>query len=93
MIGAIIWAIVVGAVIGGLARLLLPGRQNIGVVITILLGIVGSFLGAWVTGMFGYHNANGGFAVLPFLVGVGAAAILIAVYVGVTGRRDTTVRH
>ena len=41
----------------------------------------------------GYHNANGGFEVLPFVVGVVAAVILIAVYVAVSGRRDTTAHH
>lgn len=89
----IIGPVVVGAIIGALARLVMPGKQSIGVVMTILLGVVGSLLGSWVTAQFGYHNANGGFAVLPFIVGVLAAAVLIAVYVGVSGRRGTTVHR
>lgn len=93
MIGTIISAIVVGAIIGALARLVMPGRQNIGTVMTILLGIVGSFLGSWITAQFGYQNANGGFAVLPFIVGVVAAVVLIGIYVAMTGRRDTTVHR
>jgi uncharacterized membrane protein YeaQ/YmgE (transglycosylase-associated protein family) len=92
MIGTIIGAIVVGAIIGALARLAMPGRQNVGTVMTILLGIVGSFLGSWLTAQFGYHNANGGFAVLPFIVGVVVAVILIGIYVAVVGRRDTVHR-
>jgi hypothetical protein len=44
----------------------MPGRQNVGMLMTILLGIVGSFLGSWSTSQFGYQNANGGFAVLPY---------------------------
>ncbi len=93
MIGTIVGAVVVGAIIGALARLVMPGRQGIGMLMTVLLGIVGSFLGSWVTAQFGYANANGGFAVLPFLVGVVVAALLIALYVGVAGRRDTTLHH
>lgn len=93
MIGTIIGAIVVGAIIGALARLVMPGRQNVGMVMTILLGIVGSFLGSWITAQFGYHNANGGFAILPFIVGVVVAAVLIGIYVAMTGRRDTTVHR
>jgi len=93
MISTIIGAVVVGAIIGGLARLVMPGKQSIGVVMTILLGVVGSFLGSWATAQFGYHNANGGFAVLPFAVGVVAAAVLISVYLGISGRRGTGVRH
>ena len=93
MIGTIISAIIVGAIIGALARLVMPGRQGIGMVMTILLGIIGSFLGSWITAQFGYHNANGGFAILPFLVGVVVAAVLIGVYVATVGRRDTSIRH
>lgn len=92
MIGTIIWAVVVGAVIGGLARLVMPGKQGIGVLMTVLLGIVGSFLGSWLTAQFGYSNANGGFAFLPFIVGVAAAAALIAVYVGFAGRGSAVHR-
>lgn len=93
MIGTIIGAIIVGAIIGVLARLVMPGRQSIGMVVTVLLGIVGSFLGSWITAQFGYHNANGGFAFLPFIVGVVVAAALIGIYVAVAGRRDTTVHR
>ena len=93
MIGTILGAIVVGAIIGALARLAMPGRQNVGMLITILLGIVGSFLGSWITSQFGYQNANGGFAVLPFIVGVVVAAVLIGIYVAMAGRRGTTVHR
>lgn len=93
MISTIIGAIVVGAIIGALARLVMPGRQNMGMVMTILLGIVGSFLGSWVTAQFGYNNANGGFAILPFLVGVVVAALLIGIYVAISGRHDTTAHR
>jgi uncharacterized membrane protein YeaQ/YmgE (transglycosylase-associated protein family) len=93
MIGTIISAIIVGAIIGALARLVMPGRQSIGMVMTILLGVVGSFLGSWITAQFGYHNANGGFAILPFIVGVVAAAVLIGIYVAIAGGRNTTVHR
>jgi uncharacterized membrane protein YeaQ/YmgE (transglycosylase-associated protein family) len=89
MIGTIISAIVVGAIVGALARLIMPGKQSIGVIMTIVLGILGSFIGSWVTYQVGYSNSNGGWAVIPFLVGVVVAAILIGLYVGITGRRGT----
>ena len=88
----ILWTIIVGALIGALARLVMPGRQPVGFIVTILLGIVGSFLGSWITTQFGYHNANGGFAILPFVVGIVVAAILIAIYQAITGRRDRVHR-
>ena len=59
---------------------------------TILLGALGSFIGTWVTYKLGYTNENGGFEIIPFLVGIIVAVILIAIYVGVVGRRGTKVR-
>ncbi|MCV7172414.1 MULTISPECIES: GlsB/YeaQ/YmgE family stress response membrane protein [Mycobacteriaceae] len=95
MFWTIISAIIGGLIIGALARLVMPGKQNIGVIMTIVLGILGSFIGSWACyNLFGYQNSSGGWAVIPFLVGIIVAAILIAVYLGITGRktRGTTVR-
>ncbi len=93
MIGAIISAIVVGAIIGALARLVMPGKQNLSVLMTVALGVVGAFLGSWLTSLFGYTNANGGFAIIPFIVGIVVAVVLIALYTSVTGRHGTRVGH
>ena len=86
MIGTILSALVVGLIIGVLARLVMPGKQDIGVLMTIVLGALGSVIGSWVTYQLGYQNANGGWAVIPFLVGVAVAAVLIAGYVALRGR-------
>ncbi|KAA0017015.1 GlsB/YeaQ/YmgE family stress response membrane protein [Antrihabitans cavernicola] len=87
MIGTIIGAIIVGLIVGALARFVMPGKQNIGVIMTVVLGIIGSFLGTWISYKLGYSNQNGGFKIIPFLVGIVLAVILIAAYLGVTGRR------
>lgn len=93
MLWTILTAIVAGLIIGALARLVLPGKQNIGIIMTIVLGIVGSFLGSWICyNLFGYSNENGGWQVIPFIVGVAIAAALIAIYVAIVGRRSTTPR-
>ena len=92
MIGTILGALVVGLIIGALARLIMPGKQSIGVIMTIVLGALGSFIGTWLTYQFGYSNSNGGFEIIPFLVGIIVAVVLIAIYVGITGRRNTPVR-
>ena len=92
MVGTIIGAIVVGLIVGGLARLIMPGKQNIGVIVTIALGALGSFLGTWVSYKLGYSNGNGGFEIIPFLVGIIFAVVLIAIYLGVTGRRTNSAR-
>ena len=88
MIGTILGAIIVGLIVGALARLVMPGKQNIGVIMTVVLGALGSFLGSWLVYSLGYSNSNGGFEVIPFLVGIIVAVVLIAAYLGITGRKN-----
>src|SRR5450755_4266866 len=52
----IIILIVIGLIAGAIARLLVPGRDNIGILGTILLGIVGSFLGGFIENLFQFHR-------------------------------------
>jgi uncharacterized membrane protein YeaQ/YmgE (transglycosylase-associated protein family) len=92
MIWSIILAIVVGAIIGLVARLIMPGKQNIGMIMTVVIGALGGLIGSWVASYFGYHNANGGVAWIPFFIGVGVAVILIAIYESVMGRRTRRTR-
>jgi uncharacterized membrane protein YeaQ/YmgE (transglycosylase-associated protein family) len=92
MIGTIVGAIFIGLIVGALARLILPGRQNIGVIMTILLGAIGSFAGSWVTYRLISTANQGKFELTAFLVGIIVAVILIAIYVGITGRRGTRTR-
>ena len=82
MIATILTALVVGLIVGALARLIMPGKQNIGVIMTVILGALGSFIGTWLTYSLGYSNSNGGWQVIPFLVGIIVAIVLIAIYVG-----------
>jgi uncharacterized membrane protein YeaQ/YmgE (transglycosylase-associated protein family) len=89
MIGTVVGAIFVGLIIGALARLILPGKQSIGVIITILLGAIGSLGGSWITYKLVYPSESGGFALTAFLVGIIIAVVLIAIYVGITGKRGS----
>ena len=88
MLWTIISAIIGGLIIGALARLIMPGKQNIGLLMTIVLGILGSLIGSWLTYQLGYNNSNGGWEVIPFIFGIIVAAILIAIYVSVTGKKQ-----
>ncbi len=90
MVGSIILAIIVGAIIGVVARLVMPGKQNVGMIMTVVIGAVGGLIGSAVASQFGYHNANGGIAWIPFFIGVAAAVVLIALYEALTGRRTGT---
>ena len=53
---AIIWWIIVGLIVGALARLLVPGRDPMGILATILLGIAGSFVGGFIGSVIWGHR-------------------------------------
>jgi uncharacterized membrane protein YeaQ/YmgE (transglycosylase-associated protein family) len=59
MIGTILWAIIGGAIIGVLARLILPGRQNISVVVTVVVGIVAALIGGLIATWLGVGQTRG----------------------------------
>lgn len=59
MIGTILWGIIGGAIIGVLARLLLPGRQNISMLLTVLVGIVAATLGGLLADWIGVGDTSG----------------------------------
>ena len=77
--------IVAGLVIGGLARLLLPGDQKIGLITTLLLGLAGSVIGGLVANALGTGDIFE-LNVLGFVVAVVSAILLIGVVAGTTGR-------
>ena len=58
MVVFIIMLLIVGFIVGAIARLLMPGRDRLGIFGTILLGIVGSFVGGWVQNLVEFHSAS-----------------------------------
>ena len=79
----IVWTILVGFVIGVVAKFLHPGRDNMGFLATILLGVVGSFLAGIVGQAVGWYQAGEG---AGFIASVVFAIVLLVIY----GRlRDT----
>ena len=84
--GLALWALVttaiVGLIIGALGRLVVPGRQQIGLLATILLGLVGSIVGGFV----GQHVLHLG-RLLTVLLEIGVAAVLVASFSGIDNRR------
>ncbi|GAA3135146.1 GlsB/YeaQ/YmgE family stress response membrane protein [Streptosporangium carneum] len=59
MIGSIIAAIVIGAIIGALARLIVPGRQNFSIWLTLIVGIVAALIGTAIAAALGIANTRG----------------------------------
>ena len=71
----IVW-LLIGLVIGALARLLVPGRQHIGIIMTILIGIVAALVGGIVTTAI----LGAGHTVITFIVALVAAALLVSAF-------------
>ncbi len=73
----IVWTIVLGFVIGVIAKLIHPGKENMGFIFTVLLGIAGSFLAGVIGQYMGWYQAGEG---AGFIVSVVVAIILLVVY-------------
>ena len=83
----IIGTIIFGAVIGFLARLVLPGRQNLGLIMTVLIGIIGALIGYFLAGLFGVA-ATGGIDWIRWIFSIVVAAVLVVAYERITGRKQ-----
>lgn len=86
-IGEIIGTIIFGAVIGFLARLVLPGRQNINVIITVILGVLGALVGYWLWGLIGNGDTRG-IDWIRWFISIAAAALFVVAYGAVTGKKQ-----
>ena len=82
----IISAIIIGAVIGILGRLLVRGRQRISLLLTIVIGIIAALVGTYLATLVGVRD-TGGVDWLELLFQVGLAAIFVAAVSGSRGRR------
>ena len=91
MLGLILSIIVIGLIAGALARLVVPGRQNISIPMTILLGIVGSFLGGFLGYLIFHKDASSGFFQPSGIIGsVIGAIIVLVIYLKVSARNSVT---
>ena len=79
VLGTIIGGLFAGIVIGPLARLALPGKQNISLVMTIVLGAVGALLGGFIYQAFGGGETSG-IDWVKLLIQVGVAAVAAVIY-------------
>jgi uncharacterized membrane protein YeaQ/YmgE (transglycosylase-associated protein family) len=92
-ITGIISAILIGLVVGVLGRLILPGKQRIGIWLTILVGIVAAFLGTALARAMGIPTATEGIDWMELLVQVVLAALGVALVVAIVGRRRGILRR
>ena len=81
--GIIGW-IVIGGLAGAIAKLLMPGRDPGGCIITVLLGIAGALLAGWIGHAIGWYNTGEGAGFIAAIVG---ALILLGIYRLIVARR------
>ncbi len=87
----ILGLIVVGAIIGVLARLIVPGKQHISMVMTVVLGVAGALIGGLIASLLGTGDIFE-LNVLGFIIAVIAAVVLVGLYAGTAGRGSRAVR-
>jgi uncharacterized membrane protein YeaQ/YmgE (transglycosylase-associated protein family) len=84
----ILWTLIVGLVVGALAKLIMPGRDPGGIIVTMLLGVAGAFVARLLGRAAGmYQTADTGPGIVASIVG---ALILLAIYRVAIGRRRLT---
>ncbi len=84
--GAIIGAIIIGGIAGALAKLIMPGDDPGGIIVTILIGIAGAFVGSLIT--VNLLGMGGGGFIWSIIVATIGAIILLAIYRLIVGRRS-----
>lgn len=77
MLGLIIGIIIIGLIAGALARLLVPGRQHMSILATIVIGIVGSFLGGFLGYVLFHKDSQDGFLQPAGIIGSVIGAIIV----------------
>ncbi len=81
--------LIIGLIVGAIAKLLMPGRDPGGIIVTMLLGIAGSFVAGFIGRAVGwYHAGVNGPGIIASIIG---AMLLLFIYRLAIGRRHRTV--
>ncbi len=79
--------LILGLIAGAIAKAILPGRQGGGWLITLLLGVIGAFVGGWLGSLLFNVPLNDFFSISTWLLAIGGSIIVLLVYSAVTKRR------
>ncbi|MDN5701325.1 MAG: GlsB/YeaQ/YmgE family stress response membrane protein, partial [Kocuria sp.] len=79
--------IVLGLIAGALAKLIMPGRQGGGIIVTIILGIIGAILGGFLGSLIGIGSLESVFDIGTIITAIVGALIVLFIYGAVTGRK------
>jgi uncharacterized membrane protein YeaQ/YmgE (transglycosylase-associated protein family) len=84
----IVWTLIIGLVVGAIAKLIMPGRDPGGIIVTMLIGVAGALLAGFLGQNLGWYTQGEGAGFIASIIG---ALILLFLYRMFTGRRGTTV--
>lgn len=79
-----IWTLIVGLIVGAIAKLIMPGKDPGGIIVTMLLGVAGAFLASFVGQTMGLYEAG---EAAGFIAAVVGSIVLLAIYRAVIGNR------
>jgi len=85
-----IWTLIVGLVIGAIAKMLMPGKDPGGFIITMILGVAGSMLAHFIGSQLGWYNEGEASGIVASVIG---AIILLAIYRAVTNKSGGRIAH
>ena len=80
----LLWSLIVGLVVGALAKLAMPGKDPGGIIVTMLLGVAGAFIAGFLGRQAGWYHANTGPGIIASVLG---AMLLLGIYRLATRRR------
>ena len=83
--GWLTW-IVLGGIVGAIAKLIMPGKDPGGIIVTILLGIAGAFVGGYVSTLLGFGTVTG-FNIASLAIAVAGALVLLILYRVIKGKK------
>jgi uncharacterized membrane protein YeaQ/YmgE (transglycosylase-associated protein family) len=83
----VLWAIIIGLIVGALAKLIMPGKDPGGIIVTILIGIAGSLIATFLGRALGWYREGQGAGFIMSLIG---AILLLWIYRLVVSRRART---
>ena len=85
-----IWTLIVGLIVGAIAKLLMPGKDPGGLIITMLLGVAGAFTAHLLGTNMGWYLEGGPAGVVASILG---AVFLLVIYRALVSRKQLTHRH